>query len=131
MLARLFPNEINSPLNFLSYNFLFLIFLFLILLFLILFRGYVCMCIKGFAVHQKRFLLKKIFDVHRVFPNCQYGDSPYKSIECLHQLLKSRHLFVVLLHLILIMVFQTWNHGKKKKRKAILLLAYIALMSAA
>ena len=37
-------------------------------------------------------------------------------MKCLHQLLKSRHLFVVL--------FQTWNHGKK--RKAILLLAYIA-----
>ena len=29
------------------------------------------------------------------------------------------------------MVFQTWNHGKKKKRKAILLLAYKLLMSAA
>ena len=27
------------------------------------------------------------------------------------------------------MVFQTWNHGKKRKRKAILLLAYIADVS--
>ena len=27
------------------------------------------------------------------------------------------------------MVFQTWNHGKKKKRKAILLLAYIVDVS--
>ena len=27
------------------------------------------------------------------------------------------------------MAFQTWNHGKKRKRKAILLLAYIADVS--
>ena len=51
------------------------------------------------------------------------------SIECLHQLLKSRHLFCCSISLNPYMVFQTWNHEKKVKRKAILLLAYIADVS--
>ena len=56
----------------------------------------------------------------------------YKSIECLHQLLKSRHLFVVLFHYTLIWYFKLGNlesWGKKEKRKAILLLAHIADVS--
>ena len=44
-------------------------------------------------------------------------------MECLHQLLKSRHLFVVNPY----MVFRIM--GGKRKRKAILLLAYIADVS--
>ena len=46
-------------------------------------------------------------------------------IECLHQLLKSRHLVCCFISLNpYCMVFQTWNHGeKKRKRKAVLLLA--------
>ena len=53
----------------------------------------------------------------------------YKSTECLHQLLKSRHLIVRSISLNPYMVFQIWNHGKKEKKKAILLLAYIADVS--
>ena len=53
----------------------------------------------------------------------------YKSMECLHQLLKSRHLFVVLFYYIRIWYFKLGTIGKKRKRKAILLLAYIAYVS--
>ena len=59
----------------------------------------------------------------------------YKSIECLHQLLKSRHLSdCCSISLNPYMVFQTWDRGRKKRKwKAILLatilLAYIADVS--
>ena len=55
----------------------------------------------------------------------------YKSIECFTSAIKSRHLIVVIFHLNPYMVFQTWNHGeKKRKRKAIILfIAYIADVS--
>ena len=46
-------------------------------------------------------------------------------MECLHQLLKSRHLFVVALYGI--SNLESW--GKNRKSKAILLLAYIADVS--
>ena len=46
----------------------------------------------------------------------------YKSIECLHQLLKSRHLFVV--HFIKSINGISNMESREKKRKAILLLAY-------
>ena len=65
-------------------------------------------------------------------PSCLLTSSKtmfaYKSMECLHQLLKSRHLFVVLFHYILIWYFKLGIMEKKEKR-AILLLAYIADVS--
>ena len=54
----------------------------------------------------------------------------YKSTECLHQLLKSQTSVCCSISLNPYMVFHTWNHEKgKEKRKAILLLAYIADVS--
>ena len=50
-------------------------------------------------------------------------------MECLHHQLKSRHLFVVLFYYIRIWYFKLGTIGKKRKRKAILLLAYIADVS--
>ena len=41
----------------------------------------------------------------------------YKSIECLHQLLKSRHLIVCSISLNPDMVFQTWNLESREKEK--------------
>ena len=38
-------------------------------------------------------------------------------MECLHQLLKSRHLIARSISLNPYMVFQTWNHGNRKKEK--------------
>ena len=57
----------------------------------------------------------------------------YKSIECLHQLLKSRHLFVRFISLnpyILYGISQTWKSGIMKKKgkkesKSIVSAAYI------
>ena len=66
---------------------------------------------------KRKVLMEIILKFKNVFFNIKENFC-IKSIECLHQLLKSRRLIVVLFHLILIMVFKLGNLESWKKKES-------------